>query len=158
MYDDGYDDDRYGDFLCSLAEGGRAHCDTHQEEYDLSDDGSDPGCPRCLRVAEMREQIQAGALDASMLCYACGECEAETSVLDRSVCHQCHQALARGEHRLDRLQFACLGGNSALRAAGPGNPRSLPCPTCGEPNRLTPQDRARGYQCDSCADQAEQGW
>lgn len=53
--------------------------------------------------------------------------------------------------------FADPGGRSALRAAGPRNPRNLPCPTCGEPNRLTPADRANGYQCDTCADRAECG-
>lgn len=57
----------------------------------------------------------------------------------------------------DREEFMDPGGRSALRAAGPRNPRNLPCPTCGEPNRLTPQDRARGYQCDNCADRAEGG-
>ncbi len=57
----------------------------------------------------------------------------------------------------DRLEFADPGGKSALRAAGPGNPRNLPCPTCGAKNRLTPKDRALGYQCDSCADRAERG-
>jgi hypothetical protein len=51
--------------------------------------------------------------------------------------------------------FADPGGNSALRRATRRNPRNLPCPTCGEPNRLTPADRARGYQCDTCADAAE---
>jgi hypothetical protein len=56
------------------------------------------------------------------------------------------------------LQFADPGGNSALRAATRRNPRNLPCPTCGEANRLTPADRARGYQCDSCADRIENGW
>jgi hypothetical protein len=55
------------------------------------------------------------------------------------------------------LEFADPGGNSALRAATPSNPRNLPCPTCGSPNRLTPKDRALGYQCDSCADRAEGG-
>ena len=44
---------------------------------------------------------------------------------------------------------------SALRAASKRNPRNLPCPTCGKPNRLTPADRQRGYQCDECADRAE---
>jgi hypothetical protein len=53
--------------------------------------------------------------------------------------------------------FADPGGGSALRAAGPGNPRNLPCPNCGAKNRLTPADRALGYQCDRCADAAEQG-
>ena len=58
----------------------------------------------------------------------------------------------------DRSMFADPGGNSALRAASRSNPRNLPCPTCGEPNRLTPADEQRGYQCDSCADQAEWGF
>lgn len=47
---------------------------------------------------------------------------------------------------------------SALRAASRRNPRCLPCPTCHAPNRLTPADRAAGYQCDACADRAEGGW
>jgi hypothetical protein len=55
------------------------------------------------------------------------------------------------------LEFADPGGRSALRTAGPGNPRNLPCPTCGEPNRLTPRDRELGYQCDACADRDEYG-
>jgi hypothetical protein len=46
---------------------------------------------------------------------------------------------------------------SALRASSPSNPRNLPCPTCGKPDRLTPADRARGYQCDECADSLEMG-
>ena len=56
---------------------------------------------------------------------------------------------------IDGVGFAQEG--SALRAATPENPRNLPCPTCGEPDRLTPLDRARGYQCDTCADRAERG-
>jgi hypothetical protein len=55
----------------------------------------------------------------------------------------------------DRSDFADPHGKSALRAAKKGNPRNLPCPTCGEPNRLTPKDRALGYQCDACADREE---
>lgn len=62
-----------------------------------------------------------------------------------------------GEERARRRMFANPGGNSALRAASPRNPRNLPCPTCEAPNRLTPADRACGYQCDSCADQDERG-
>jgi hypothetical protein len=53
--------------------------------------------------------------------------------------------------------FADPGGRSALRAASKSNPRNLPCPTCGEPDRLTPSDRAHGYQCDACADATERG-
>lgn len=60
------------------------------------------------------------------------------------------------EDQLDALlDFADPGGRSALRAAGPGNPRNLPCPTCKEPDRLTPADVARSYVCDTCADSLE---
>lgn len=55
-----------------------------------------------------------------------------------------------------RPRFANPG--SALRAASPSNPRNLPCPTCHEPNKLTPADRANGYQCDACANRDEGGW
>lgn len=56
-----------------------------------------------------------------------------------------------------RTSFRDPSGKSALRAASSRNPRNLPCPTCKEPNRLTPADRARGYQCDGCADREEDG-
>ena len=46
---------------------------------------------------------------------------------------------------------------SALRRQTPDNPRNLPCPTCEQPNRLTPQDVSLGYQCDACADMSEFG-
>lgn len=62
-----------------------------------------------------------------------------------------------GHGSTDRIEFADPGGNSALRAATKSNPRNLPCPTCGAPDRLTPADRARGYQCDECADRLERG-
>lgn len=62
-----------------------------------------------------------------------------------------------GERYSDRSEFADPHGKSALRSSSKHNPRNLPCPTCEEPNRLTPQDEALGYQCDSCADQAERG-
>ncbi len=53
--------------------------------------------------------------------------------------------------------FSDPGGSSALRAATRDNPRNLPCPNCYEEDRLTPLDRQLGYQCDTCADRAEQG-
>lgn len=56
---------------------------------------------------------------------------------------------------IDGVGFADPGGRSALRAATKRNPRNLPCPTCGRPDRLTALDKRRGYQCDSCADRAE---
>ena len=52
-----------------------------------------------------------------------------------------------------RLEFTDPGGRSALRAGK----RIHPCPTCGEPNRLTAKDKALGYQCDRCADALESG-
>jgi hypothetical protein len=55
------------------------------------------------------------------------------------------------------ISFADPGGRSALRASSRTNPRNLSCPNCGAKNVLTPADRARGYQCDSCADRAERG-
>lgn len=58
---------------------------------------------------------------------------------------------------IDGVGFAEPGGRSALRAATRRNPRNLPCPTCHRENVLTPADRARGYQCDGCADAAERG-
>lgn len=54
--------------------------------------------------------------------------------------------------------FADPGGESALRAATEDNPRNQPCPTCGQPNRLTPADVRLGYQCDECADRMEGGY
>lgn len=65
-----------------------------------------------------------------------------------------------GYHRddFDEPEFADPGGRSALRAATRNNPRNLPCPNCGAPDRLTPKDRDLGYQCDSCADRDERGW
>jgi hypothetical protein len=62
-----------------------------------------------------------------------------------------------GLTRCECPHFADPGGHSALRAASADNPRNLPCPNCGVPNRLTPKDRELGYQCDRCAD-AMEGW
>jgi hypothetical protein len=59
------------------------------------------------------------------------------------------------DYEEDRSEFADPGGRSALRAASRTNPRNLPCPTCKTPNRLTPKDKSKGYQCDACADRDE---
>jgi hypothetical protein len=58
----------------------------------------------------------------------------------------------------DLFGFADPGGKSALRVASKNNPRNLPCPTCNEPNRITPADRANGYQCESCGDACDRGY
>ena len=52
-------------------------------------------------------------------------------------------------------EFQFPNSNSALRRSSRRNPRNLPCPTCGGANKLTPADKALGYQCDSCADRDE---
>ena len=54
--------------------------------------------------------------------------------------------------------FANPGYNSALRASNSRNQRNLPCPTCKQPDRLTPADVRHGYQCDDCANQDEGGF
>lgn len=48
-------------------------------------------------------------------------------------------------------RFRDPGGRSALH---PGR-RIHPCPTCLRPNQLTAKDKAKGYQCDRCADADE---
>jgi hypothetical protein len=55
-------------------------------------------------------------------------------------------------------RFADPGGDSCLYPATEDNPRNLPCGNCGEPNRLTRMDKYQGYQCNTCADQAERGY
>ena len=55
--------------------------------------------------------------------------------------------------------YACMGCHETRKRVVeyPDYPDSLPCPTCGEPNRLTRRDVASHYQCDSCADLQEYG-
>ena len=56
---------------------------------------------------------------------------------------------------MSRKQFQDPHGRSSLRRSSNSNPRNLPCPTCKQPDRLTPADARRGYQCDLCADRDE---
>ena len=55
----------------------------------------------------------------------------------------------------DGYWYEDTSGYSALRASSKSNPRNLPCPTCGQADRLTQADVNRHYQCDTCADYAE---
>lgn len=106
-----------------------------------------------------------------MLCETCAICGGDDDDCDHCAacgaprCRSCREA---GEEcpcddedteldLEDRSEFADPGGESALRAATPDNPRVFPCPTCGQPNRLTGQDVQRHYQCDDCADKEEAG-
>ncbi len=58
-------------------------------------------------------------------------------------------------YEIDGVGFEEPGGESALRRATPQNPRNLACPTCGEPDRLTPLDASASYQCNACAERDE---
>lgn len=93
--------------------------------------------------------------------YECGEGCGNYVFRDGDVCEACDESDQYDRldpHSRGDINFADPGGTSALRAASSSNPRNLPCPTCGEPNRLTPADVACGYQCDSCADSLERGY
>lgn len=112
----------------------QTHCDDCRPEGEVAaDDASDTTGEG--RVEAWREAVAAG----------------DTRLGFAEWQDQEHPAPCEG----GRPVFADPGGNSALRAASRSNPRNLPCPTCGEPNRLTPLDRRCHYQCDDCADRAE---
>lgn len=85
-------------------------------------------------------------------CDECGK-----GINKPGLCRDCDDDYDDDDYQ-DECHFADPGGRSALRAETYNNPRNLPCPSCDEPNRLTPADRARGYQCDTCADMAERGY
>jgi hypothetical protein len=95
--------------------------------------------------------------------HCCPDCERPNQFGE--LCDECRREREieamedRRERRLegDDIDFADPGGRSALRAATEDNPRNLPCPHCGKADRLTPADRALGYQCDECADRTERG-
>lgn len=86
--------------------------------------------------------------------FCCQECYQETTDAWREDAEDSR----REGWLIDGVGFADPGGRSALRAETASNPRNLPCPTCGQPNRLTPIDRQRGYQCDECSDRTDGGW
>lgn len=87
------------------------------------------------------------------------ECGSE---LEDDICPECgdfdEPDYDDDNYLIDGVGFANPGGNSALRAATPDNPRDRPCPTCGRENVLTRIDVQRGYQCDGCADALERGY
>ena len=63
-----------------------------------------------------------------------------------------------GYYDTDDYEIAFANPGSALRAETENNPRCCECPTCGEQNVLTLEDVQLGYQCDECANLAEQGF
>ena len=72
-------------------------------------------------------------------------------------CPEVEERYPDDDYLIDGVGFADPGGRSALRAATADNPRNYPCPTCGRQNVLTRLDVRAGYQCDRCADAAENG-
>lgn len=92
----------------------------------------------------------------------CEDCGAELLEHEEDFCCSCrdndYDDPCSDSYLIDGVGFANPGGNSALRAATPNNPRDRPCPNCGQENVLTRIDEQRGYQCDQCADRAEMGW
>lgn len=113
--------------------------------------GYDPG-PQNTRCSICGYMVPAEDIDDYGVCYA-DDCQEEGDTDFESHGPDYFDA----PHFTGEPGFADPGGTSALRAAGPSNPRVHPCPTCGSPDRLTPADVARGYQCDPCADRAEHG-
>jgi len=101
--------------------------------------------------AEIPEDTEFYSLDDPAYKFCCIDC-LEEDMFDRRQ-DEAYHAAAYGED----ISFADPGGDSALRAATPSNPRNLPCPNCGRENMLTPADRQLGYQCDICADALERG-
>lgn len=121
------------------------------------DDGDVKKCTSCSRKAESFQPYKEGT---------CVECdEQDDDKCDRLHCSNCcwcdDYISDYDDDREDRFEFdddfADPGGNSALRAETPDNPRDRPCPTCGDEDVLTREDVMRGYQCDSCANAAERG-
>lgn len=106
----------------------------------------------------LQEVVRSGSLH--MLVCGDNECRVEAlGILHEQACEKAEEESDPDSphHLIDGVGFADPGGSSALRAATSGNPRNLPCPNCGEPDRLTPADRAAGYQCNACANIAEGG-
>jgi hypothetical protein len=74
------------------------------------------------------------------------------------------QLTGGGDYLVDRERFQYPGGSSALRRQTKNNPRNLPCPTCKQPNKLTPADVRSGYKCEECTnrdkgqDKVKQYW
>lgn len=128
----------------SLTEGGLSQCSACGRLYSIRLEE----CPECFAGEELGD----GG------CYGCKVQEPVTVFMEQAVCWACYNALAYNHYTADRCEFADPGSESALRAAGPGNPRVYACPTCKDPGVLTGQDLERGYQCDRCARAAERGF
>lgn len=128
----------------ALSESGLSKCSACDRIYNSAHED----CPECFEV----ELVGEGG------CYGCKAREPVTVFMSQAVCWPCYESLAFGNHARDECEFADPGGDSALRASGPGNPRVYACPTCKEPGVLTGQDIDRGYQCDRCARAVERGF
>ena len=108
-------------------------------------------CEGCGETVQAGEDIYVS--DRRVYCECCGEEVELDEDLDTGIFGDYDES---DDYFIDGVGFADPGGNSALRAATSSNPRNLPCPTCGEENRLTPLGVKACYQCDLCADALEE--
>lgn len=118
-------------------------------------------CEFCDEHLDDCDDITTRYNDAGDIIYYHDDCYLEQKDMEYEASCEAREASRYSDdddYLIDGVGFADPGGHSALRAETDDNPRNLPCPTCGSPNRLTPLDRARGYQCNSCADKEERGW
>lgn len=117
-------------------------------------------CPVVWGNASEHSCMRDAAHEGDCACSACGKHENFNDVEEdepRPSMDDYDGLDENGEPLIDGVGFADPTGESSLRAETPSNPRNLRCPTCHAPNRLTPLDRAAGYQCNSCSDKTEQG-
>lgn len=110
---------------------------------------------------EAQPEIQTPIGKWYYICQTCGDAfisESDVDYYDEDqTCEDCIDLLEDNyyEDRDDDVHFADPGGESALRAETPDNPRNLPCPNCGAEDVLTPEDVALHYCCDACAQRRE---
>lgn len=89
------------------------------------------------------------------VCDVCECTEDDADFVTPYCCEYCYEEGDPYDDEYDGVSFADPGGDSALRAETPENPRDCPCPTCGAENVLTRLDVENGYQCNNCADVEE---
>ena len=148
-------------YLCDTCKGRCAHC--RKEITVPRDQPPHDGGPFCSRecaeadtvhyCAGCDEPIEGKPFWVDGEPYCCEDCRFESEM---DAADAFRESYDDGDYfQIDGVGFADPGGESALRAETPDNPRDRDCPTCGRKNVLTRIDRQRGYQCDICADIAE---
>lgn len=112
--------------------------------------------PLICEGCEEEMDDEAIAASEGESCNYCAECRVEES-LEQAEGDPDGSYNDGDDWQIDGVGFADPGGESALRATTPDNPRDRPCPTCEAEDVLTGFDVAAGYQCNVCAERAECG-